>query len=517
MMTNALSPYVGPVPRMAGPPLRIDSMPVEVETLSEPQMVAVAGNVSPDSEEGETERVARLAALKPMEYDRIRKEEAKALGVQVKTLDDLVKVARIGNDEAKKSPFTEIELHPDPVDPTALFDEVSDIIRRFIVLDSEQADAAALWVVHTHLTDVAEVSPIAIINAPEKACAKTLFQTLLGRMAYRPLPASNASLSALFRAVEAWKPTLLVDEADTFFRDNPELHGMVNAGYKRDGFVLRSEATGDSFEPRMFSVYGAKSIAGIALEKHLPDSTMSRGIVFNLRRKLPHESVERMRYADAGMFERVSGKLARFAYDWSQRIRQARPHLPDELSDRAQDNWEPLLAIAECAGEEWLRRATAAALTLSSASEASASTGNELLADIQQVFEARLSKKGTKISTVDLITALVEDDEKSWATYNRGKPLTPRQLSKQLAVYGIKSKTVRLGHANTPKGYELSQFEDAFERYLAASPDAPQQRNELPEPSGLNEVRVADVVSVEDVVSVDASSSLKKLALEDLF
>ena len=126
---------------------------------------------------------------------------------------------------------------------------------------------------------------------------------------------------------------------------------MVNAGYKRGGYVLRSEATGDSFEPRMFSVYGAKSIAGIALEKHLPDSTMSRGVVFNMRRKLPHETVERMRDADDAAFDRLASQLARFAVDYSQQVRLARPDLPDELSDRAQDNWEPLLAIAACAGQ----------------------------------------------------------------------------------------------------------------------------------------------------------------------
>jgi len=66
----------------------------------------------------------------------------------------------------------------------------------------------------------------------------------------------------------------------------------------------------------------------------------------------------------------------------------------------------------------------------------------------------------------DLITSLTNDDEKPWATYNRGHPICARQLSKQLAAYGIKSKTVRLGPHNTPKGYEPSQFDDAFARYL---------------------------------------------------
>ena len=497
MMSSVPSPYVGSIPRLEDKPLKIVHAPSGKSDTPDLSGLILTTDTAPVvPPENDTGRIARLAALKPMEYDRVRREEAKALGVQAKTLDDLVKAARSADGEGRKSPFPEIEMHPDPVDPAELLNEVSETIRRFIVLDKEQADAAALWVAHTYLTDVAEVSPIAIINAPEKACAKTLLQTVLGRMSYRPLPASNASPSAIFRAIEAWKVTLIIDEADTFFRDNAELHGMVNAGYKRDGFVLRSEATGDSFEPKAFSVYGAKSIAGIALEKHLPDATMSRGIVLNLRRKLPHESVLRMRQADSGLFEVIAAKMARFADDYAKELRQARPHLPEKLSDRAQDNWEPLLAIAECAGPDWLQRATEAALKLSVASEQSSSAGNELLADIQQILEAR---QNPKISTADLIELLVSDDEKSWATYNRGKPISPRQLSRQRAVYGIKSKTVRLGQNNTPKGYERSQFDDAFSRYLPDHREATQQGTDTTEPSlSMNDDGMNQVTAIAD-------------------
>jgi putative DNA primase/helicase len=467
----------------------------------------------------EREVIARLSALKPPDYDRVRKDEAKALGIQVKTLDDMVRGSRGEDRSAGRLPFVEHEPADEPVDPEQMLNAVTAVILQFLVLDVEQAHAAALWAAHTHLIDVAEVSPLAIINAPERACAKTLFQTILGRFCHRSLPAANASLSALFRAIESWRPTIFIDEADTFFRDNAELHGMVNAGYKRGGYVLRSEATGDSFEPKMFSVYGAKSIAGIALERHLPDSTMSRGIVFNMRRKLPHETVERMRNADDSVFDLLGSQLARFAADYAHQIRKCRPVLPDALSDRAQDNWEPLLAIAECAGPVWQERARTAALKLSGASEAVGSAGNELLADLQDIFDNR---SDNKISTVDLLAKLTDDPEKSWATYNRGRPLTPRQLAKQLEVYGIKPKTVRMGPRTTPKGYERSQFDDAFARYLKLpEPRAPQaagpppgdadtpQRHTPPEPSAptgttpeLGRCGVADTCTPPDVTDL---------------
>lgn len=394
-------------------------------------------------------------------------EQAKSSNVPAKASGDPAKAGRARGGEASTEPFKEHRPADEPVDPASLLTEISGLIRTFIVLTPEQADAAALWVAHTHMTDVANVSPILIVNAPERACGKTLVQEVLGRLAYRALPASNASLSALFRSIEYWGVTLMIDEADTFFGNSPELHGMVNAGHKRGGTLLRSEVKPDSIAPKTFSVYGAKSIAGIALERILPDSTMSRGIVIGMRRKLPEEKVARLRYADSRVFDRLASQLVRFAMDYREPIDAARPELPEQLDDRTQDNWEPLLAIAMCAGTEWTQRATDAALTLSAEVKSTASTGNDLLADIKEVLGAWTSDK---IKTVDLIQQLVDDPDTGWNTYNRGKPLTPRQLAKLLEAYQIKPRTVRQRDGSTPKGYLIADFRDAFTRYLKDVP-----------------------------------------------
>ena len=443
-----------------------------------------ASSVTPPSDE---DVIAMLVAMPVLEYERNRESYAKRLGCRPSVLDDLVKTTKKADIQPTSMPFNEVEPFPEKVVPADLFDEIYKIIITHIILDHEQAIAVTLWIAHTYSVNLFEYSPIAIINAPERACGKSNLQTVMSQLSYRPLSASNASLSALFRAIELWKVTLFIDEADTFFKDNSELHGLVNAGYKRGGSVIRCETVGDSFEPHSFNVFGAKCLAGIALEKHLPDSTISRGILLNLRRKMSHETVMRMRYADNELFDALKSKLLRFAADYTYQVRIARPTLPEELSDRAQDNWEPLLAIASCAGDEWLQQATAAALKLS-VSESKVSTGNELLADIQEVLAANYV---TKISTVDLISRLSQDDEKPWATYNYGKSISPRQLSKLLSGYGIKSKTVRFVH-NTPKGFETSQFQDAFDRYLTPLQNVPQLRHDL---ADLNDGMDLDVSS----------------------
>ena len=215
-----------------------------------------------------------------------------------------------------------------------------------------------------------------------------------------------------------------------------------------------------------------KGIAGINAIK-LAETVTSRSIILELRRKKADEKVQRLREAESDLFSTLSSKLARFANDYMTRVANTSPSLPDELSDREQDNFEPLLAIADVSGGHWSETARKGALKLSGTSLSVQSTANELLASIQEIFEI---KKIDRISTTDLINALCEDEENPWATYNRGKSIAPRQIAKHLAGYEIKSKTIRLSYG-TAKGFEYSQFEDAFNRYLSHPPNLPSQGN----------------------------------------
>lgn len=426
------------------------------------------------STETRQEMIARLAAMHPLDYDTVRESEAEKLGVsRVSTLDKEVSKARKHSAE-ENAPFPDIEPWPEPVNPALLLDELSATIRRFIAMDKYQTDIAALWVTTCWFVDEIQTAPIALINAPERACGKTQLLTLLSKLAPRATQLSGISPSVLFRMIEKYQPTLFVDEIETVLKDNEDLRGLLNAGHTRDSaFVWRSVAAGDDFEPKRFSVWGMKAIAGINAIK-LAETVTSRSIVFELRRKKPDEKVDRLRYAEPFLFERLKAQLARFAEDYSDAVRQTRPILPDELGDRDQDNIEPLLQVAYVAGGHWPDTATKAALKIFKASQSNQSTTNELLADIQEIFE---TKHVSKISVADLIEALVSDDEKSWATYNRGKQLTPRQLASKLRDYGIYSKTVRLGY-ETAKGYELEQFRDSFDRYLSQYPQIlPSQSN----------------------------------------
>lgn len=416
--------------------------------------------------------IHRLAQLDQIDYDRVRKQEAEALGIRTSTLDQSVAAARkrdMPNAEGGPTQW-QIEPWPEPVDPVPLLNEIAAAVGRFVICRRETTYAVALWVAMTWFMEVVQVSPIALITAPEKRCGKSVLLSFMGKLVCRPLSVSSVTPAALFRAIEKWRPTMLIDEADTFMQDNEALRGIVNAGHTREtAGILR--CTGDDHEPTWFNTWGAKAIAGIG---GLPGTITDRSVMLQLRRKLPQERTEKLRHA-SGLFAPLARKLARFAADNQQAVAQYRPSLLDDLNDRAQDNWEPLMSIAHVAGGHWPERARQAALALSASD--TPSLGTTLLADIRRIFD---ESDRDRISTEDLLAALCADVEGPWAEYRHGQPMTPSQLAKELSAYGIKSQTVRWG-SHTAKGYLLHHFVDAFARYVAdtsATADTPSHHSE---------------------------------------
>ena len=421
--------------------------------------------------ETDEQAIERLAALTPMQYDRVRKAEAKRIGAQISTLDRMVKAARGEVQSEEAAPFEDVEPWPDPVDGSALLTEIARTIRRFIICDQETIAATALWCQTAWLADYVSVCPILLITAPEKACGKSQLLTVAGKLVPRPAQAAGVSSSVLFRMIEKYRPTLLLDEIETVLtKEAEDLRGLLNAGHTRDSaFVWRSVAVGDDFEPKRFNVFGFKALAGIYADK-LAETITSRAVVAQMRRKMPHETAERLRQAEAGLFDDLRAKMARWADDNAAAIRVARPDLPDVLGDRDQDNCEPLFAVADLVGGTWPSYARSAAIKLCNhGGEAAQSAGAELLADIKAVFD----RQGVqRISMADLLAALYEDDEAPWKTWNRGREMTLRQLGKKLREYGIESQPVKIAY-ETSKGYKVEQFEDAFARYLSLSPTTP--------------------------------------------
>jgi len=132
----------------------------------------------------------------------------------------------------------EFEPWPEAVDGAALLDALEATFLRHIVLPDGAAPALALWTTWTHVYDSFNVAPRLALPSPEKRCGKTLALSVLQCVCPRAILASNISPAATFRIIEKGKPTLLIDEADTFLHDNeeasrrPELRPYARGGVR---------------------------------------------------------------------------------------------------------------------------------------------------------------------------------------------------------------------------------------------------------------------------------------------
>jgi len=187
--------------------------------------------------------------------------------------------------------------------------------------------------------------------SPTKRCGKTSVLILLQYLTPRSELASNISAAALFRYIEKEHPTLLIDEADSFVKDNEQLRGILNSGHtKTAAYVIRTVEVNGDHQPHRFSTWAPKAIATI---RALADTLEDRAVVVQLQRKPPGAKVERLRKRDNERCAGLRSQAARWAEDNFDKLVDPDPQVPDALNDRAADNWRPLLAIADLVGGEW--------------------------------------------------------------------------------------------------------------------------------------------------------------------
>ena len=366
-------------------------------------------------------------------------------------------------DELQGTPleWEEPEPWPQRVDGGELLEGIAGIFTRYMVLPPGAPTTLALWVVFAHAHDAAEISPLLALCSPEKRCGKTRALSILAALVPRPLPTSNVTPAAVFRAIERFSPTLLVDEADTFLDVRHELRGILNSGHTRSGaYVLRT--VGEDYEPRRFGTWAPKALAKIG---RLPSTLEDRSILVMLQRKSAGEAVERLRLTH---LEGEAKPLRRMVVRWTRNhlraLREADPDMPPELQDRAADNWRPLLAIADLAGGGWPDEARHAARGLSAGAAAEdSSVAIQLLADIRVQF---LQSGEERLYTDELIRGLSRQEDRPWREWDRnGRPISPATVARLLREFGVRPEQFRRGEENR-KGYFRARFEEPFRRYL---------------------------------------------------
>ena len=369
----------------------------------------------------------------------------------------------------------ENDPYPEAIEPEAVLDSVKEAIERHLALPEYGAVVLTLWIALTYFMDALSNTPYLLISSPVRGCGKTLVLEILELLASRPFRASNMTGAALFRGIEMFRPTLLLDEIDTM--SGPRLDdvtGILNDGFQPNGKVVR--VVGENFELKYFSVYCPKALAGIG--KNVKSATRSRCINLPMHRALPHvlSGLKKLRTDKAVVWSvPLASKLARFGVDFAPDVRSALQNdeveLPPGIEGRDAQLWEGLIAVADHCGERWALevRAACVALTGLRDEEDVGDAKTRLLSDVRDFFrESSLDF----VSSADLLAWLVKDETRGWGDVN-GRDVNPIRLASMLKPFDAAPRVRRVGASNPKRLWSRAEFALAWSRYLppASAPD----------------------------------------------
>jgi hypothetical protein len=357
----------------------------------------------------------------------------------------------------------------------AILSEVEQAYRRFIWFQGEeQSCAVALWTAHTHAIDVATTTPYLAPESAEVESGKTRTLEVAEHLAARAWRLTEPSEAAMFRKIQQDRPTVLLDEVDALWAkgdDRKGLRAILDVGYRRGGSVPRVVGEGTNMTVQDFEVFGAKALAGLAGK--LPRTIVSRSIPIRLKRRGAGEHVERFRFGQAqAELQPIHDRLAAWVETVREELAEAEAEIPEALSDRQADCWEPLLAIADAAGGDWPRRAREAAVVLHRGATATGlSTGVLLLEHLRDIFGEQ-----DRLTTETILQQLIAREDGPWAGWwerqvrNNELKGPAARLRNLLRPYGVEPKQLwvvdETGRGKKERGYERGDFLDAWSRYL---------------------------------------------------
>lgn len=349
-------------------------------------------------------------------------------------------------------------------DGDRLLTEVRDWFGRYLkTVTPSDLDLLTLWAVHTHVAFECFMTPRLLIDSPVPGSGKTTCLEHLSRLAMNPVQmASVSSPAMLTRMLEAGPRTLLIDEADRSLSKDKDgvgdLLAVLNSGYKRGAKrpVLVPDGS-NGWIAREMSTFAPVAMAGN--NPQLPEDTRQRAIRVLL---LPdHEgSVEE---SDWELIEDdaadLGARIAAWAEENRDAIRETRPPMPDGIKGRLREKWHPLKRVAVIAGGRWAD--VVDALALHDLDQAQMDQDDGMITKRPHVLLlehlAEVWPQGeTFAATADLVPALISSHPETWGSESPyGKALTPQRFGRMLAT-SYKVNSQRQPDRDRERGYSLN-------------------------------------------------------------
>jgi putative DNA primase/helicase len=413
----------------------------------------------------------RKMSISPTQRSQLCKELAPPLQVRAGALEEgTFSIESIPAEEILRCQET-IEPWPDPVDGAELLQQIFGTFERFIFVPDRGFITVTIWTVLPYVYEEFHKLPVLRIKSPQKRCGKSTLLDVLELLTIRPLLTVSITPPTLYRLIERFHSTVLVDEAETFGKEDDELRCIVNGGYERNRPACRTNK--ETMEPEFFRTFGCKVLASI---RSLHETIEDRSVFIDMTRKPRGVELEELCDADPEVFTVLRRKTKRWADDNRASLRTMHLQRPKSLVDRSWNKWRSLLSIAHVAGGQWYQMALKAAVDMTTEHDSELNTGAEALSHIRTFFRKgdceHDESKGAFGLSRKILEHLNSDVEASWADWkhvdengNTKKGMTAKQLGQILKPFKIKSDRPTIAGCRY-HGYWLKDFREAFDSYL---------------------------------------------------
>ncbi len=165
-----------------------------------------------------------------------------------------------------------------------IWGEVHGFLYRHADLPDERLyDVVTAWIFATWILELWVSVPYLHLIGPKKS-GKTRLLEVLQALCYRGILSASTSESALYRCIEEYHPTLLIDESEIYNAEGRSaVQNILNSGYRRGQVVMRTGRKEEGFTLELFEVFGFKALAGTGGFK---DTLESRSIRISMEKNI---------------------------------------------------------------------------------------------------------------------------------------------------------------------------------------------------------------------------------------
>lgn len=232
-------------------------------------------------------------------------------------------------------------------DLLAAYRRIRSVLIEFLDFEDQRThDYLTAWIIGTYFFPIFNYYPYLHLTGT-KNVGKSKTMSLLACLCFNAVASASMTAAALFRAVDSWRCTVLMDETEYLHqREFTDKRLILNGGFQKGSYVSRTEKDGDKYRVRQLHNYCPKAFASI---EGLDDVLASRAVQIYMHRSHDDAIKEREVQLESPIFQSLRDDMFLVAMTYGKDIDAIYGSLnrPSELDfgDREFNLFKPILTI----------------------------------------------------------------------------------------------------------------------------------------------------------------------------